>query len=238
MIKISEQHTKLPDMRKALKGFEDKIPIATAQAITFTAERVQKDLVEGMQRAFDSPKPYTLNAIYKTTATPNRLHAQVKIKDEAAKGNPAAKYLQPQIEGGKRRQKGSERNLQHAGLIRGGQFMVPGDDAPLDQHGNLRPSQVVRALSHVRAQWDPAQNTGSERSKKRARRSAQYFWMPGIGIYWRQGKSLRSFMVVARSPQYRKRFDFFGIAAASVERHLPEQFQRSIDRVLRQAAGE
>lgn len=226
----------LPDIRKALAGFESEIPKAVAQSLTFTAERVQSDLSNMMHMVFDNPTRFTLNSVYKTSATVQSMTAQVRLKDEAAGGTPAAKYLQAQIVGGKRGMKGVERALQRNGFITGNQFLVPGDDAPLNSYGNLPRGQIVKALSNVKGQIDSTANTASAKAKARQKRSGkQYFWMPGKGIFWRQSKSLRSFLIVANKPDYQPRFDFFGIAQRSVAQHLPEQVQRSIDRVLRKA---
>lgn len=237
-IKLQDD-ARFPDIRKALADFENQIPKALAQTITFTAERVQRDLVDAMQSAFDRPTRFTLNSVRKTTATPTKLYAQVFLKDEVSQGTPAAKYLQPQIQGGSRRHKGVERNLRNRGFITNSQYMVPGDDAPLNTFGNLTGGQVTKALSNIQAHWDSSQNTASPAARKRQKRSGrQYFWMPEAGIFWRQGKSgLRSFMVVAGKPSYRKRFDFYGVSERSAAKHLPEQMQRSIDRVLRQSTG-
>lgn len=236
-MKIDVEVRGLPDMRLALKGFEDQIPKAVAQSITFTAERVQRDLVNTMAQVFNSPTPFTLNSVRKTSATPSKLFAEVRLKDEAPLGTPASRYLSAQIDGGKRDKKGLERSLRFNSFISDSQFMVPGDDAALNAYGNIAKSQIVKALSNIKAQRDSSANTASEKAKTRQRKSGrQYFWMRGAGIYWREGNAgLRSFMVITQKPNYERRFDFFGISERSVTKHLPEQFQRSVDRVLRSA---
>src|SRR5690606_35613955 len=134
-----------------------------------------------------NPTPFTKRAVYKTSATASRLYAEVKLKDEAPLGTPAAKYLQPTIEGSARGDKGIERALKRNGMIRRDQYMVPGDDVRLNQYGNVTRGQIVKALSNVKGQIDSSANTGSERSVARQKRSGrQYFWMPGKGIFWRQ----------------------------------------------------
>lgn len=226
----------LPSLSDALRGFEDEIPKATAQSITFTAERVQRDLAAAMTDVFQNPTPFTLNSVRKTSATPRKLWAEVKLKDEASMGRPAARYLAAQIQGGSREQKPSEFKLTMGGFIDRDQRLVPGDDAPLNAYGNISGPQMVKAMSNIGAQLDTYQNTSSAVAKRRQRRSGrQYFWMRGVGIYWREkGAGLRSFMVVVDKVDYQKRFDFHGIAESSVARHLPEQVKRSIDRVLNQ----
>lgn len=243
MIRIGDdpRAMSMPDIHRALEGLESQIPKALAQTITFTAERVQADLVQGMSAAFQAPTPFTLRGVWKTTATPSRLYAEVKLKDYLPNGTAPARYLAPQIAGGARSDKRTESLLRMRGFISGDQAMVPGDDAPLDRYGNIPKAQVVKALSNINAQQDRYQNTDfnpAGTARKRQHRSGrQYFWMNKVGIFWREARGgLRSFMVIAKRPQYDRRFDFYGISERSVERHLPEQTQRSIDRVLRKAA--
>jgi len=223
-------------MREALAGFERQIPFATALALTRTAQAVQKDLKEAMPRHLDRPTRFTLNGTYVKPATKNKLIAEVGLKDWAAKGTPVARYLSPQIQGGPRGDKRSERAMRIRGLLPPGRFLIPGDDAPLNQFGNITAGQTVKALSHVRGQIDEYQHTTSSRAKGKAKRSGRQFFMMGkVGIFYRQGKSLRSFLIIGKQPMYRQRFDFFGISAKSIEMHLPEQAALAIETALSSA---
>ena len=218
------------DLREGLKGFERQLPFATSLALNRTAKHAQTDLRAAMSRMLDKPTPFTLNSTFVRPATKNRLIAQVGLKDFAAKGTPAARYLFPLIHGGERGDKRSERAMRFRGLLQPGQFLIPGDDAPLNQYGNLPRGQVVKALSNVGGQHDDYQNTTSAGAKKRQKRSGrQYFMMPNVGIFYRQGKSLRSFLIVGRQPKYKQQLDFYGVMQKSIEAHLPEQIQLAID---------
>jgi hypothetical protein len=224
----------LPDLRRALRGFESQIPKAVSQSINFTAERVQVDLRDSMRLVFDSPKPATLNSAGKIAATSVRLFAQVALKDKAGAGSSAksaSEYLSPQIGGGPRSIKGLEKRLRAYGFIGGNDFMLPGKDAPRDKYGNITGGQIYKALLNVGA----AATYSAGGTKRSEQAKPKYFWLGGKGIYYRQGKALREFMMRSRPPSYKPIFDFVGVATASTEKHLPEQIQRSIDRVLRNA---
>lgn len=230
-MKLSVDMATLPNMQKALKGFENEIPLAVAQSITFTAERVQKDLQLAMLMDLDSPRPYTVNSVYKTSASPTRLYAQVGLKDQATSGTPASKYMQALVHGGDRRLKGVERKIKSLGLITARQYLVPGGDAPLDQHGNVPRSQIKRALENVQ---EGRQVRAKGAPKPRGKR---YFWVPKSGVWWREDKdTMRSLLVVADPPNYDQDFDFYGIAETGVAHYLPEQVEKSIERALRRAA--
>lgn len=220
-------------LRDRLKGFERQIPFATALALTKTAQAAQRDVVAAMSLSIDRPTRFTLNSTFVRPATKSKLWAEVGIKDFAAKGTPAARYLFPIIHGGDRGDKRSERAMRFRGLLKPGQYLIPGDDAPLNQHGNLTAGQVVKALSNIGGQIDTYQNTTSTKAKKRQKASGrQYFMMPGKGIFWRQGKGLRSFLIIGRRPHYQKQFDFYGIVAKSAQNHLPAEIDAAIDYAL------
>ena len=55
----------------------------------------QAQIIIAMQLVFDRPTPYTLNSTFVSPATKTKLKAEVKLKDESAKGLPATKYLAP-----------------------------------------------------------------------------------------------------------------------------------------------
>src|SRR2546425_1644501 len=87
---------------RQLKQWRGRIPYATAQAINETAKAVVADEYHEMVDVFDRPTPYTLNSLYRLTATKDNLRAIVALKDNPSGGTPADKYLNPQIHGGSR----------------------------------------------------------------------------------------------------------------------------------------
>lgn len=139
-----------------------EIPFALAKSITRTASITKAAEKAEIQRVFDRPKSYTVNAVYSTVATKANLSAKVGLKGDDAeggpsvgKGTPASKYLAPEVRGGSRRQKRFERALIGAGLMLPGQFAVaPRSDnwaVKLDAYGNLRASLIVKLLAYFKA---------------------------------------------------------------------------------------
>lgn len=234
MFKIEVQSDKFI---KDLKAKERAIKVETAKALTFTAEAVQKELVHEMRVVFDRPTPFTLRSLFKKTATANRLEAAVYFKDFAGKGTPAATYLMPQVYGGPRKAKRSERALQYGGLILGSQFLVPGRDATLNKYGNISAGRISSILSGLKASPDPYQNV-TERSKKR--RPSQYFVIREEGvpkvIMERRGAVLRRILAVTKQPNYTPRFDFWGVSQRTTARVLPEKLESAIRRLNQQGA--
>lgn len=149
-----------------------QVPFAAVQAANSVAFAIKDAWVTQAQRQFDRPTPYTMRAFYVTKATKQNPGAVVYVKDEATKGGtPPAKYLLPQAEGGRRRDKASERQMERAGILPRGQQAVPGKGLQLDPFGNVPRGLVPRILSQLQAQFDPTSNE-SETSRARRRKRA------------------------------------------------------------------
>jgi len=137
-----------------LRATRQQIPLATAKALTFTAERVVFAEVQEMKRVLDRPTPFTLNALRKTSATPAKLEARVWTKDLGdyrKRYGEIEHYLWPQIVGGPRALLGVEKYLQQAGILPAGMFIVPGKRAELDAYGNFKRGQWNKILSALGA---------------------------------------------------------------------------------------
>jgi len=218
-----------------------QVPFATALALTRTAKFVESKIKEEMPRVFDRPTRYTLNSLYVRTATKNRLWAEVKIKDYAAKSIAPIKWLAPQIYGGTRSRKGFEGLLVRAGRMPAGYYAVPASSMPRDAYGNVSRGQIVKILADLQATRDPL-DRATDRSRLRRRRSrtkrAQFYfstypvnWRTAHlkpGIYVRTefgfGSSIRPVMLFVPAVRYRKRLRFYEIADQSARMRFPIEF--------------
>lgn len=207
-----------------------ELPFVTALALTRTAQAVQRDIVAEMGRVFDRPVPFTLKGTYVKPARKTDLDAAVYFRTFAGKGVPAGKYLQAQIFGGARAQKGSERALARAGFLGNKGFFVPGPGVKLDRYGNVPGGTIKAILSDVRA--GNAEQTMRAATKRRSqrRRREQYF-IPraesgkrASGIWVRRGRSIEIALIFVAAANYRVRFPFHEVAAASAARHWPAEF--------------
>lgn len=247
-----------------LQGLVKQLERLNARGISFATQRATNNVAFKVRDAwkakaaqvFDRPTPFTRNAVLVQRAGTFRSSsgftgtgtevARVFIRDEAAGITPQV-YLQQQVVGGERRLKRSERALQAAGVLPAGFFVVPGEGVKLDNFGNVRPGQITRILSALRASNDPGQNQ-TERSAARRRRSnaAVIFALPAPrgrllpGVYERRGRAITPLLIFVRGARYRPRFDIFQYAREVVQREaVPEmrkQVVSEIDRALAKAA--
>lgn len=242
------------DISKVQQYFEklrtDQVPFATALALTRTAQYVQGQLVSAMDQAFDRPTPYTKNALYIQPATKTRPVALIKVKDEAFKGNPAVRFLFPEISGGARNLKGFEKLLQRSGVMPNGWFAVPTSAAQLDAYGNVPGSTLNRILSQLQSARDSLANENSalRTRRNRTKRAQRYFAvMPGTergklkpGIYERLGTAFGSgirpiFIYTQKTPNYQPRYDFYGLAQRWATERFPIEAQSAIERAIETA---
>jgi hypothetical protein len=220
-----------------VRGTREQIALATAKALTFTAERVQTAEKQEMQRVFDRPTQFTINSLYLRGATPFRLEAKVWFRDLRYK----AHYLIPQIAGGDRNLKRFEKFLQSAGKLPVGMYAVPGAGARLDQYGNMSRGQIVQVLSALRALPEAGYLANkTRRTGARRNRVTDLLFVgrphPGwpMGVWQRQGlMRLKPILIFVRAPRYSKRFDFYGVANSVADREFPA----ILDRELKRANG-
>lgn len=222
---------------KEFRAFRVNVPLATAKAMTFTAEAVRAEEKTEMLRVFDRPTPFTLNSLYLKPATPSTLTARVYFKDLRWK----AHYLIPQVEGGGRPLKRFEKMLQSRGQMPVGMFAVPGERADLDAYGNMSRGQLIKILSALNALPEAGYlaNRSAASAARRARSRkpkalVNYFvGRPSskdpIGVWERIGKTgLRPILIFVKAPRYKKRFDFYRIANNVATREFPLRLERAL----------
>jgi hypothetical protein len=140
-----------------------QIPRAGAIALNQAVFEGTQELKSQAKNVFSNPVPFTYNAFLYRKATPEMLEAKIFIRDEAPKGNAPAKYLLPQIYGGKHyptRFQGALLNtvVEFGGGRRSqvgqrGKMMVPNlrsEKTRLNQYGNMTPGQYTQILSALR----------------------------------------------------------------------------------------
>ena len=150
------------------------LPYVLARALTTTVKDAKTVVDAQLSRVFDHPVGLTLGAIriVPAKAKGTSISSMVYIRDEASKGTPPSKYLQPEIEGGTRRIKRFERQLQWSGLMPKGMVAVSTSFAPLDANGNLPSGFIVRMLTILRS-WNEQGFKANETDKGEKRRKGR-----------------------------------------------------------------
>lgn len=236
-----------------------QLPYATSLALNRTAQHILDALVQVTGQVFDRPTPYTLRALKLGRATKDNLVATVDYRDGAGKGISADKYLPPQVLGGGRRLKRSERALSRVGLPKG--YTIPAAGAEMDAYGNMSRGQIVKLLSYLQAfgeQGYRANSTARSRAHTaKAGKSAdgykringvQYFVSRGKGTMsgkrvqrlpagvWRKtgthGSDVAPVLLAIEQPNYTERFPFYQTAESVYGERYDAEFASALDLAL------
>ena len=228
--------------QEKLKEVENrKVPMAARWALNDVAFEVLKENRALMQRVFDRPTPFTLNAFFVRKATLDNLSAVVERKTAQA----GRHFLEVQSDGGPRKMTGVERlmtqRLKYSGVI---QAVLPTKHLKRNQYGNVSPGLLNRIISSVQAQGDSSANTTAD-SRARAnggkkRRRAEYF-VPRAdskltaGVYERSGadQSIKKVLAFSEAaPSYSERFPMEENAQKVASEAIDEAFERGFRRAM------
>lgn len=223
-------------------------PYAMARTLTDVAKLDRVALKNEMQAVFDRPTPYTLNSTRFKMATTDNLESMVYFKEASA--TSSHHYLEPQVYGGTRPLKAFEKRLARAGIMRSGQFVVPGSGAPLDAYGNVKRSFIVEVLSYMNT-FREAGYSGNmtQASRERRRRGTRtnfgysFFAIPrghrsGLhpGIYRKtyqgRGTTIKAVFLFVDATHYSQRLNIQKVASETYDTHFNRLFAMHFDRAI------
>ena len=183
---------------------------AIPPALTATARDVDDDLTAGLSIDLDNPTPFTQRAFDVWPASIARPAAKVVMLPIQSR------YLHWEIEGGQRAVKGFELRIQGKTYKA---YAVPGQDTPLDAHGNVSRAYISRIIADL----------------GRPGSGARYFVgapqnNPGkpAGVWQRDGNKLRPVFVFESSTQYAPRYKWRDRAQASAEKWFPYRLAEAL----------
>ena len=225
------------------------LPKVTSDALTWTIFNVRDAQRAEMSSVFDRPTPFTLNkSSLVQRATPAKLQAKIKIRDDQSTGIAPIKYLSPQIFGGSRGLKRFEKALQARGLMPTGWYAIPGNGAKLNAYGNMTGGLIVQILSVLGAAEQTSGYSANQtyRSSKRNKKPRDYFVSrPGAaqglrgvagrlpyGVYQRlPGGRIVTILRFVPRVKYKIRFDFQGVANKVAAADFPRLMRKAWQRV-------
>lgn len=226
-------------VREALTDLGTRtMPYIVKRALNDTGPDLLKAERDEMESVFDRPTPWVLNSFYIKEAQEDDLQLELRPR-EFGGGTPGYKTLWAEIFGGERRPKSHELRLRAAGIMRGGEFAVPGEGVPLDAYGNMPKSLISQILSQLQAASGSgyeANQTAKSKARGTRKSRATYFVLRGKsvadGIYQRKGsaRGILPVIIFVNAPSYDERFPFAETALKIVKnnfyQHLYERFQR------------
>ncbi len=215
---------------------DEQVPRVASKELTSIMYKVRESLQKHMKGVFHNPVRYTLSAIMVWRATPEKLKASVFVRDQATKGTPPIKYLRPNIEGGQRNQKRSEKLLANLGIIESDEYLVP-YKVKLNQYGNVSTGVIQRVLSGLRAQSDDYQNSpargGTYRGTRRGRKvQRRYFAVRRHGtsiIFESTARRKVPLFLSRRKAVYQPIFRFYEVAESKISKEQ-DDLRRALEK--------
>ena len=234
VIHVNVDTARLERRLQAIAG--EQVPFATAVALNEIAFKIKRETGPAeMRKVFDRPSPWTLRSLFVVRASKSRLVARVGWgQDYYSKSRLTPdETLGQQVSGGPRREKGMEHWLRQAGMLGGGEFIVPGSGARLDRYGNMARGQTVQIMSQLRLGLDPYMwSTGSKRSNRSVTRAGRIFWSRGDriprGAWLVTGKSIKPLLVVVSSTNYQPRFNIRNVVESTTDADFPAAFRKAL----------
>ena len=231
-----------PILRKLDRMQRLEIPFAASLAINRVAASMKERLKQEMQSTFNNPVPFTLNSLYVKNSTKTNLEAEVGLREFAPKGNPAVKYLAPQIYSGQAYDTRFQKSLKYKGLLGSNQYAIPtqSDFLRRNQYGNVSPGQYTEILYALQAFRDSTSFVYAKYAKRK--RATEYFAVKTKtgrlypGIYrtnvpagYEQDRAVFWF---TRTPTYTGKFKFFDVAKTHANSIWNKEFGRALAEAL------
>ena len=237
----------LAEFDRKIKAFA-RTPEAIERAVTYaaidTATQMKATLDNHVERKFDRPTPYIAKRGLKVKYPRGKMgngadKAGVYYEFFGRSGMSPESVMKPHVFGGPRRKKASERRL---GELVGDSsiWAIMGDSAPRNQYGNIPGARYSQMLSGFGLIETARSSRGSgERNRSKAATSSNYFLKRKPGYYLimeRRGKSAPKPMLLLtrRTPNYKKRYDFFGVGRTRGQQAFNYHFPRKLLRELKQ----
>jgi hypothetical protein len=210
------------------------VPFAISKTLNDTAFEVRGSEIDVMQSIFDRPTNFIMKALRVKKGKKNSPDATVAFNGRLGKdGEAVDKVLLPQIKGGKRKLKGSERTLRRHGVLGSNERIVPSRALRLNKHGNITKGLMNKILSNIGEQSDSSANTPLDK------RTTKYIVgeVGGTrGIWSVSGKKQdrwKPVLIFVREPNYRKRFPFYKTAERVMHKRVGPNFKKAMDFAIR-----
>lgn len=173
----------LEELKRDFENAVKQLPFAYSKGLNDLGFLIREKEIETIKKVFDRPKPQTARNVWVSKG--NKTRPSVSIWFDQI--YPGDEYMVPQVEGGARSAKRSEKLL--------GRYYVPGAGAKMDRYGNMQGGQVTQILSRLKkfgeVGFSMNQTAASAKRRRGAGKTMEYFVLPAnknglpAGVYQR-----------------------------------------------------
>lgn len=227
---------------RRIAEFPDVIRKTVVGAIADTVDDMHTREIMEMKAVFDRPTPWIMRGLKKRYPG-----GSFKVVEDdagiyfeffpAGAGKSQEDVMKPHVFGGPRALKGSERRMLNNPQIPEGTWTAMGIRYPRNSYGNIpgaRYTQAIQALGVM----SPEAMSVLPKGKQKGRKNTQYFVFKRkgasepFGIAERRGKEFNIILKFVSPPDYKKRFDYFGVGHKQFHSSFPKHFARILNKYM------
>ncbi|MDD5212249.1 MAG: hypothetical protein PHV62_07525 [Sulfuricurvum sp.] len=248
MIKIESN---VYDISKFIDISSKQATFALSKTINDSLYSIKDDYIKSFETIFDKPNMRFLKTAFTIKkSTKTSLAGMIEVSPwDMGKGQTPEAVLLHHVIGGDRPLKKFEKAMIGSGFMGSNMIAVPAAGAKLDQYGNIKGSFSSMLISYFSAyrkagfEGNMKQSTRDKmakigRTKKQAKKinGVMYFMSnggkmaPGIwsktGIH---GSRVKPVILFVRTPNYKQRFDFYGIADKNIQTNFKDRYAKNFD---------
>ena len=223
-----------------------EVPFAASVAVNRVAALAKDTIRDQMARGphrFRNPVPFTLNSMYMRASNKLNLEAEIGVRDFAPKGNPASKYLAPQIQGGPAYATRFQKSLRYSGIIAPNRFAVPtqSDLLRTNMYGNVSPGMYTEILYKLKAFRDSSAFAYTKQATVKRKGGDIFAVKEGQqkgrlypGIYDRRGIADRdgALFYFRKVPTFAPKFPFHRIGSDAAGQKWNQEFGKALAMAL------
>jgi hypothetical protein len=229
VVRLNVKVTGLDRFTDKLKAISpDKVARSAVNATAFDVQRREK---REMESRLDRPTRWATGAI-RVAKAGTQPTARVYLSDKAIGGKSPADLIGHLFAGGPRQHKRFEKLLLQQGILKPGEFTVPGPGVTLDRFGNMPRKQIVAILNALKAgRARPTRATTGKRTRRRTA-TGRIFVSDGTslrrGIWQEKADKPTALLLFVKQPTYRQKIKFVEIAADEIRK----VWQRNVDEAV------
>lgn len=232
--------------KKILAMTPDIIRKAVVGALSDTVDDLHTRQEMEMKSVFNKPSPYVLKGLKKSYPGGRESQSsRARFGQGVMRAGTYFEYfpigkspediVKPHVFGGSRSKKMSERRLQQIGALPQGGFTIMGNQYPRNSSGGIGGARYSEMLAAIGALSETARSS-QPKSRQKNRKNVSFFLVRRggvpIAVAERRGKDVRIMLAFAKSVNYQKRYDYFGVGQKQVAYSLPLHFNRIINRYM------
>mgnify|MGYP000291851663 CR=1 FL=1 len=252
---ISIKHSIDEAVKKLDKIHLRQVPFAERQTLNELGQGTKREIDKQILRRIDRPRAYTKRSMRVDFAKKNKPVTRVKVKDTATVTKRGFRgpdqIIGHLFTGGTRKLKGMEILLRKRGILPQNRYIVIGEGAPQDRHGNIKAGMNIKILSFLQAFKESGFRANADangrkrigRSLNKVARNGSFFVVkkrkigglhPGIWarIRFASGTALKPMLMFVRKPTYRRIIDIPKTANNHIRKNLNEVFNRQLRKAI------